>query len=73
MAPIITRPSKPGKKLLSVSLTMCVPSIVVIIFPSLFDSKHMRYELRKSSPNWFPASRSPRQSPVIARIIHRFS
>ncbi len=51
MSPIITRPSKPGKKLLSESLTLCVPSIVVLIFSSLLDSKHKRYESRKSSPN----------------------
>ena len=51
MPPIITRPSKPGKKLLSVSLALYVPSIVVLISPSLFDSKHKRYGLRKSSPN----------------------
>ena len=49
MSLIITRPSKPGKKLLSESLTLCVPSIVVLIFSSPVDSKHKRYELCKSS------------------------
>ena len=39
MSPIITRPSKPGKKLLSESLTLCVPSIVVLIFSSLIGLK----------------------------------
>jgi hypothetical protein len=50
MSPIITRPSKPGKKLLSVSLTLSVPSIVVLIVSSLVASKHKRYGLCKSSP-----------------------
>ena len=49
MSPIITRPSKPGKELLSVSLTKWVPSIVVLMFSSLIKSKHKRYELCKSS------------------------
>ena len=53
MSPIITRPSKPGKKLLSVSLTRSVPSIVVLIVSSLVDSKHKRYGLYKSSHSLF--------------------
>jgi hypothetical protein len=48
MSSIITRPSKPGKKLLSVNLTLSVPSIVVLIVSSLVDSKHKRC---KSSHN----------------------
>ncbi len=51
MSSIITRPSKPGEKLLSVNLTLSVPSIVVLIVSSLVDSKHKRYGLGKSSHN----------------------